>query len=193
MMRAPSILIAVVFASVIGCASAQANPEDWIAPGPSIPDVTLTDQDGQAWRLKDLVRERLVLVNFFFTGCSAICPTQTINVGNIRQALALRDLAGAAPLTLSISLDPLSDTPEAMKNYADQLGVKVGRKENWLMLTGEISDMSDVLAAFDESSDAAANHTAMLWIGQMHNVRWTRVTSQAPVEGIVRLAVEPQP
>mgnify|MGYP000394383097 CR=1 FL=1 len=61
------------------------------------------------------LKGRVVLVNFVFTGCSTICPVQT---------RALADLQAQVPEPLrrqvhflSISLDPLSDTPQALKAY----------------------------------------------------------------------------
>ncbi len=42
-----------------------------------IPDILLVDQSGKELRLySDLVKDKIVLVHFFFTKCSDVCPMQ---------------------------------------------------------------------------------------------------------------------
>ena len=183
-----AVLVAVSFLPGVSIAGTSA----WIQPGPTIPDVTLKDQDGREWRLRELVESQPVLINFFFTGCSTICPTQILELDIIREKISQRVSKGQAPLFLSISLDPLNDTPDSMKIFAKHLNVQIGKSEHWLMLTGEFSQLSQVWQAFDQLSDSPEKHNSMVWIGQPQSARWTRVNSQGPVESIVSLALEPQ-
>ncbi len=171
----------------------HAGNSGWIEPGPDIPDVTLTDQDGKEWRLSKLLGPGPVLIDFFFTGCSSICPTQTVSMEGVRQVLVNQSSnARDFPLLLSVSLDPLSDTPEAMRQYAEHLGVNVGRDARWLMLTGQFSDLTQVWQAFGQLLDTPEKHNGWVWIGQPQNRRWTRVSSNAPADSIVSLALEPK-
>lgn len=87
----------------------------------ALPETTLLDQSGQAFRLSDL-RGRPVLVEFFYTGCPTICG---LLVSRFRAA---RDRLGARPegrqvVLLSISFDPAHDTVAELADYAARLGV----------------------------------------------------------------------
>src|SRR5438093_10805258 len=54
----------------------------------SIPDAQVIDQNGRPRRfLTDLVRGRVVAVNFIFTGCSTVCPIMGANFGKLRESL----------------------------------------------------------------------------------------------------------
>ena len=56
----------------------EALPQIKVEPlsgGVSIPDVSLVNQDGQPVRFRsDLIKGKIVAVNFIFTSCKAICP-----------------------------------------------------------------------------------------------------------------------
>jgi cytochrome oxidase Cu insertion factor (SCO1/SenC/PrrC family) len=185
-------MIAVSFLLVSFSVAAVSQPIAWMA-GPVIPEVTLQDQDGKSWRLDELVKGRSVVVNFFFTGCSAICPTQTLHVAEIGKALQQESSHfKSQPLILSIALDPLGDTPESMKQFANHLGVTPGEQSNWLMLTGQANDLEKVWNSFDQLSDSPEQHSAIVWIGQPQNGRWTRASSLSPVDQIVAIVAEPE-
>ena len=40
---------------------------------PTVPDITLTDQDSQTYRISTL-NNKIILADFFFTSCPSICP-----------------------------------------------------------------------------------------------------------------------
>lgn len=39
----------------------------------TVPDITLTDQDSQTYRISTL-NNKIILADFFFTSCPSICP-----------------------------------------------------------------------------------------------------------------------
>lgn len=176
-------------AGLLAAPGLRAQDTGWTA-GPAIPRVTLLDAGGRGWPLRDLMAEGPVLVGFFFTGCGTVCPLQTATMQAVQQELARR---GTPALLLSISLDPLGDSPAAMRRYAGQFGLDLGREAGWLMLTGPPEALAPVWAGFGEGAGAAADHTAMLWIGQPQHRRWTRVGAMAPPERIADLLLEPAP
>lgn len=191
----PALLPPLLLAALAGL-SPPAWPEaaGWMSPGPKVPRVTLVDDGGRDWRLRDLVGDRPVLVGFFFTGCTTVCPLQTVTMQAVQQELARRAPAGAAPaLLLSISVDPLGDTPSAMRRYAEQFGLELGRDSGWLMLTGPPGELQPVWSSFDEGGGPAIDHTAVLWVGQPEHRRWTRVSAMAPPGRIADLLLEPGP
>ena len=131
-------LLAVPFAPASGAreaAKAAALPH--IGPAP---DFTLTDQDGRkvdsrAWRGK------VSVVTFIFTSCSQTCPLLTAKLVAIQRQLGARtDVQFAA-----ITVDPLSDTPPALKRYAQAHSADLSR---FTFLTGSMAEIDDVARRF---------------------------------------------
>jgi len=96
----------------------------------------VTAQDGRTYRFyDDLLKGRIVLVNFFYTQCDDICPLMTENLARVQEMLTPR--VGRDIFMYSISLQPAHDTPEVLAAYAKAYGVGPG----WLFLTGRPADI----------------------------------------------------
>ena len=82
----------------------------------TIPDTPVIDHRGRPLRFySDLVKGRVVAINFIFTSCKTICPTQSIVFGQLQR------MAGDRPVQLiSVSLDPLNDRPEQLADWAQR-------------------------------------------------------------------------
>jgi protein SCO1 len=126
-------------------------------------DMTLLDQDGRRMTPARLV-SRTVLVNFVFTGCSTVCPVQTRALVELQQKLPT-ELRRQFHI-LSVSIDPLGDTPAALKAFAQRMGVDL---KAWTLVTGkpdEIERLADKLILFRPEPDAKrpADHSTALWL-----------------------------
>lgn len=112
----------------------SAKAEKW--RGDYFPNVILTDQDGKKHRFyDDLLRDKIVTINFMFTTCKDICPLDTANLLRVQELLG--DRVGKDFFMYSISIDPVNDSPEALKRYMETYGVKPG----WKFLTGRKEDV----------------------------------------------------
>lgn len=94
-------------------------------PGPVDPPrpaplVDLRDAQGQPRSLTSMLRSRVSAVQLMFTGCSSICPVQGAIFAAVQQALAARPVPGAQ--LLSLSIDPLGDTPAALQAWRERHG-----------------------------------------------------------------------
>ena len=99
-------------------------------------NVEVTGHDGRTYRFyDDLLRGKVVMINFFYTDCDELCPLATQNLAVVRDLLNAR--TGAPVFMYSISLRPARDTPERLAAYARTYGVGPG----WLMLTGKPDDI----------------------------------------------------
>ncbi len=167
--------------------AAQAQPS-WLKPGPRVPDVVLQDHTGQSHALGALCR-RPVGISFFYTGCASICPPQTAAMRELRAQLdaAAVQANGRSPLLLSISLDPLGDSPDALRAYAKRFGAHLGLDPGWLMLTGEPRALERVWRSFDAPVGQPADHTALLWVGDATAGKWTRASALSPTARLVDL------
>src|ERR1041385_6754606 len=79
-------------------------------------DVELIDQDGQKLRFySDVLKNKIVAINTFFTTCTNICPPMNRNFEQMQEALG--DRLGKDVFLVSITVDPETDTPTRLKEY----------------------------------------------------------------------------
>jgi protein SCO1 len=97
-------------------------PVDLVEPGDAVPDETLIDQDGQAFRFSSL-HGSAVLVTFIYTRCPLpdFCPRMDAYFSSVQKAMADGRLPGPVRL-LSVSFDPDFDTPAVLEEHAAHVG-----------------------------------------------------------------------
>lgn len=159
---------------------AGAAPAPWNASWPRVPDVTLLDHRGDPVALKPLLGAGPVAMNFIYTGCSSFCPPQT---AIFRQLQTLMEQEPALPATLvSLSIDPLGDSPAALARYAQRFDAHLGTRERWLMLTGGpagVRAVDEVQRAFGAHAAALEEHPAQVWLGCAPKARALRTLGVA--------------
>lgn len=103
------------------------------------PDLTLLTQDNRKVRFyRDLVKDKIVVFNFFYAHCEGICPLVTANLARVQTLLGER--AGRDIFINSITLKPTEDNPRVLKEYAEMHHMKPG----WELLTGEPDDIEQL-------------------------------------------------
>lgn len=110
-----------------------------IGPAPAF---ALVDQAGRAVALGDL-RGKVLVVGFLFTTCSESCPIVTAKLAEIQRRLG-SDF-GPRVRFVSISVDPLTDTPERLRDYAHRLGADL---TGWSFLVGTPVQTDEVVRGF---------------------------------------------
>lgn len=98
--------------------------------GQAVGDYTLQDREGRPVRLADY-RGKPLLVNFIYTGCFYICPTTTRNLDKAI-ATAQQLLGEKSFNTVTIGFNQPFDSPQALKSYASQHGI---RRPGWEFLS----------------------------------------------------------
>jgi cytochrome oxidase Cu insertion factor (SCO1/SenC/PrrC family) len=153
-------LIAVLFWA--GCRNAAATPSQSKL---DVPDTTLLDQEGREVRFKsDVLGEKTVAIHFIFTTCQAICPVMGAAFAKLQDQLG--DRLGKDISLVSISIDPVTDTPARMKQWGEQFGARPG----WSLLTGDKGKIENLLKALD-----ATNHNApVVLLGNLRTGEWIR-------------------
>src|SRR5712692_5572938 len=100
------------------------------------PNVELITQDRKKVHFyDDLIKDRKVVISFFFARCEKACPIITHNL--VRVQKLLHDRIGHDIFMYSITLSPEEDTPKVLKRYAQAHGVGPG----WTFLTGKPEDI----------------------------------------------------
>ena len=134
-----------------------------------LPDAVLTDQHGRTARFKsDFVGDRLVLVNFVYTTCTTVCPVQSALFADLQQRLG--DRVGREVALISVTVDPLRDTPLRLKEFSAQYQAGPG----WSFLGGSKQAVDEVLNAFGAYTPNFADHPAVVLVGDPRSGEWTR-------------------
>ncbi|PYM94326.1 MAG: hypothetical protein DME04_08645 [Candidatus Rokuibacteriota bacterium] len=112
-------------------------------PAEMMPPFALVDQSGVTVKSEGL-QGRVLVVSFVFTTCREACPLITAQLARV-QARARAEKLGGRVQFVSITLDPVTDTPETLRRYAVAHGVDLA---SWHFLTGPPDDVARVIRAF---------------------------------------------
>jgi protein SCO1/2 len=100
------------------------------------PNLLLTTHEGKKVRFyDDLLKDKIVLINFMYVKCEGVCPGITANLAKLQKLLGSR--LGRDIFMYSFTLKPEEDTPTVLRNYAAAYKVRPG----WSFLTGAPDDM----------------------------------------------------
>ena len=133
----------------------------------SIPDVEVLDQNGQKLHLySDLIKGRVVVVSFFFTSCTFVCPLQGQALAKLRTALG--EKLGKDVFFISISTDPKTDTPQRLSLWGKRFGVETG----WTLVTGTETVMTQLLWNLIGEQPGPQLHSPVLLIGNDRTGTW---------------------
>ena len=146
-----------------------------------IPDVTVQDQNGKSLNFyTDLVKGRVVAINFIFTTCTTICPPLTATFRRVQQQLGEQN---AQAQLISISVDPAVDTPERLRDFAAKFKAEPG----WTFVTGNTPDINSLLQQLGVAVTNKNDHTPMILIGNDTSDYWTRAYGLTSPTKIVEL------
>jgi protein SCO1 len=135
--RIIAILAALLAASPLIGVGAAKGSETLPKIGPA-PEFTLTDQNGQRVSLGAL-RGKVVVITFIYTTCTDTCPLLTAKMASLQGRLGSE--FGPRIQFVSITVDPVRDTPAVLKRYAEDHGAQVA---GWVFLTGTDSEIRAV-------------------------------------------------
>jgi protein SCO1/2 len=137
------------------------------------PNIPLTTQDGKTVHFyDDLLKDRKVVINFIYTRCGDSCPLETARLAQVQRILG--DRMGRDIFFYSFSVDPVRDTPEELKAYAEKFHAGPG----WLFLTGKKADIDMVRKKLGQAAHSGENeitdHSNSLMIGNTATGQWIR-------------------
>ncbi len=146
---------------------------------PWIREFHLTESSGEKFYSRDLIGQ-VWIANFFFTSCPGICKEQNAYLRNLRARLG-QD----APLIVSITTDPTTDTAEVLRGYAEKLDAD----PRWKFLTGPSLLIRRIGAEFFKAHNTESHHSSLLFVVD----RWGKVRGsfdwQQPEQEVEMLAL----
>ncbi|MBN8907183.1 MAG: SCO family protein [Rhodospirillales bacterium] len=146
------------------------------------PPFELSDPNGHSAGLAEL-RGKVIVLNFIYTLCPDICPLESERVAAIQRMVNPTKLRDQVRF-VSITADPVRDTPPVMKAYGAQHGLDPA---NWIFLTSG-ADHPDTAVAlsrayhnrFLREADGSITHGVIFhvidgagrWRGNFHGLDW---------------------
>jgi cytochrome oxidase Cu insertion factor (SCO1/SenC/PrrC family) len=143
-------------------------------------NLELITQDGERLRFyDDVLKDKVVVINFIYTNCKGACPLMTRNLTLVRDMLG--GAVGEDIHFVSISLDPLRDTPAAMKKFAQ---VHNADQDGWLFLTGRPDNVNSVTRLLGTYTDELEAHSTTLLAANVRTAHWTKIPPTVPPNGV---------
>ena len=163
-------------------AKADDGPATRSAAAKYFSDVELIDQDGQKVRFySDVLKNKIVAINTFFTTCTNICPPMNRNFEKMQEALG--DRLGKDVFLVSITVDPATDTPARLKEYGRRFHARPG----WLFLTGKKENVDWALYKLGQYVETKDDHTNIFIIGNEPKGLWKKAFGLARAEELIRI------
>jgi protein SCO1/2 len=86
---------------------------------------------------EETVKGKIYVADFFFATCESICPKMSTQLITVQNAFSKDD----SVLILSHTVNPMHDTVEVLKKYAERFGAT---KNKWHLLTGNKKEIYDM-------------------------------------------------
>lgn len=148
-----------------------------------IPDVEVVNQHGQRVRLySDLIKDKVVLLSFFYASCGYICPMQGAVLSKLQSKLG--DRLGKDVFLISISIDPDRDDPQQLHEWANHHKVKDG----WTLIVGNNAEVKKMIEDFTGNRPGPKEiHASFVFIGNDKTENWLSAEGLASPEHLTSL------
>lgn len=187
-MHQPKALLLKIFLGIAVCWFLILTDVVWAGEQPTADDAVrvdrarayfgdgeLFDQDGTRHRFfSDLLQNHVVLINVVYTECRDACPLITKLLGQVKDHLG--DEFGRKVIFLSLSSDPLRDTPSTLKAFAKKHHAD---HPGWRFLSAKREVMKPLLTRLGQWSDDPADHTSLLLAGNVSRAHWIKIRPDA--------------
>jgi protein SCO1/2 len=145
-------------------------------------DVELINQDGQKMRFySDVLKDKVVVINTFFTTCTGVCPPINRSLERVQEALG--DRLGKDAFIISMSVDPETDTPARLKEYSQRFHARQG----WIFLTGKKENVDWALYKLGQYVATKDGHTTIIIIGNEPKGLWKKAFGMAKADELMKI------
>ncbi len=153
------------------------------------PNLLLTTHEGKKVRFyDDLIKDKIVLLNFMYVKCDGVCMPITMNLKRVQELFGAR--MGKDIFIHSFTLKPQEDTVASLRHYAQMHHVKPG--SGWTFLTGSVADMELLrrkLGYVDPDPEVdkdKSNHIGVIKYGNEQLQRWGGCPGMSKASWIVK-------
>src|SRR5215204_3293538 len=134
-----------------------------------IPNLPVVTHEGKTLRFyDDLIKGKIVVINFIYTSCQDVCPIATARLAQVEEKLG--EKVGCDFFFISMTVDPEHDTPERLNEYAKAFGAGPG----WLFVTRKPEDVRAINYKLGERSSKLSEHRNEVVLGNDADGQWQR-------------------
>lgn len=147
-----------------------------------LPDLVLLDQNGRRVRFySDLIKDKTVLLSFFYTSCASTCLMQGKVFSEIQAELGGR--LGNEVFLISVTMDPDTDTPERLRSWAKQNGLRSG----WTLVTGGKAEIAKLVGHLTGNPLGRIElHSPFIYLGNDKKNKWAATYGLAAPKNLVK-------
>ncbi|WP_238191626.1 SCO family protein [Paenibacillus sp. L3-i20] len=109
------------------------------------PAFEMNDINGKAVSLES-TKGKARLVYFYFANCPDVCPPTTFILSQVQEKLREQGTLGTKAELISITFDPTRDTPEVIREFANNTSAEF---DGWHFLRGEEQATIDLARSFE--------------------------------------------
>ncbi|MDC8005415.1 SCO family protein [Aureisphaera galaxeae] len=143
-------------------------------------NVELMNQHGENMRLyADLMKDKVVIVNPFFTECTGVCPIMSATLEKIQEHLG--DKMGDEVHIISLTVDYETDQQEELEAYSKIYHAEKG----WYFMTGAKENIEFALHKFGKKVENREGHDSVFLVGNVKTKLWKKVNGLANVDEII--------
>lgn len=174
-----TICLAILLLSASFAAAQEPAPS---AAAKYFSDVELINQDGQKLHFySDVLKNKVVIINAFFSTCTSVCPPMNRNLEKVQEALG--DRLGKDAFLVSITVDPENDTPTRLKEYSRRFHARPG----WIFLTGKKENVDWALYKLGQYVETKGDHSTVIIIGNEPKGLWKKALGLAKSDELIRI------
>lgn len=133
-----------------------------------LPEVALPAISGGTYSFQK--SEKVKLVSFIFTHCPAICPMTTAEMTTVQKKLKEKGVQGSEVEFVTITIDPVRDTPEVLQQYAEQYQID---QSSWFFLRGTEEETKKTTLGFayyaENTGTGDISHSTTTYLVDQHN------------------------
>lgn len=153
-----------------------------VKPPIRVPDIGIIASNNFQGPLRERLLGRVTAIQLMFTKCKSICPIEAATFARTQEILASNPSASIQ--LLSLSIDPLTDTPDMLAAWLDGLNAQPG----WIAASPATLDLTRAREFFDGASSLGEDHsTAMSLIDRAGFLVWRTTELPAPEEVVAML------
>ena len=132
-------------------------------------DLEVRDQDGVQHKFaSDVIAGNIVALNFVYTSCATACPLTSAIFASVQTKLGER--LGQHVRLVSMSINPVIDTPARLKEYAERFHAG----PDWIWLTGEKQPVERILKGMGVYTADYTGHPPTFLVGDASRNVWFR-------------------
>jgi protein SCO1/2 len=149
-----------------------------LKPPRPLPDIIVRCSNGESVRLHQLLEHRVTAIQLMFTQCTTVCPIQGVIFSRVQVILTDSHAQGAQ--LLSLSVDPVHDSPRVLRGWLKHFGAR----RDWIGAAPEVNDLPQVLGSFGQQQTTLAGHATQVNISNRQGELIWRTGELPPPESI---------